>query len=104
MICGLDPQFLARPLAHRGLHTDKAGILENSRSAFAAAIEKGYGIELDLQLSADGQAMVFHDDTLDRMTSHQGPVRKHTAKNLERMALKQSDDCILLLAALLQQV
>lgn len=104
MICGLDPQFLARPLAHRGLHTDKAGILENSRSAFAAAIEKGYGIELDLQLSADGQAMVFHDDTLDRMTSHQGPVRNHTAKNLERMALKQSDDCILPLAALLQQV
>ena len=54
MICGVDPHFLARPLAHRGLHTEKTGILENSQSAFAAAIEKGYGIELDLQLSADG--------------------------------------------------
>ena len=80
MRSGLDPQFLARPRAHRGLHTDNKGVLENSQSAFAEAIQKGYGIELDLQLSADGQAMVFHDDTLDRMTSHQGPVRNHSAK------------------------
>jgi len=46
-----------RPIAHRGLHNASAGVIENTASAFAAAIAAGYGIETDLQISADGEAM-----------------------------------------------
>ena len=63
----LPDAFLRAPIAHRGYHGG-AGGAENSREAIARAVAKGYGIELDLQLSADGQAMVFHDETLARMT------------------------------------
>ena len=53
--------------AHRGLHG--AGVPENSLAAFREAVLHGYGIELDLQLSRDGEIMVFHDYNLDRMTA-----------------------------------
>ena len=71
----LDPAFLTIPLAHRGLHDRAAGVIENSRAAITAAVEAGYGVEIDLQLSADGEAMVFHDDELLRLTPVRGPVR-----------------------------
>src|SRR4051812_40063202 len=58
----------ARPIAHRGLHNAQAGVIENTASAFQAAIERGYAIETDLQISADGEAMVHHDDALGRLT------------------------------------
>ena len=75
--------------AHRGLHDkDKA---ENSISAFAAAVEAGYGIELDVRLSKDGELVVFHDDTLDRMTEARGRVDSFTAKELA--ALHLGDTC-----------
>ena len=61
---GLD-WLTARPIAHRGLH-DASGAIENTASAFTAAIGGGYGIECDLQVSADGEAMVHHDDALGR--------------------------------------
>ena len=63
-----------RPLAHRGLHdgAEKGGQPENSLAAFQAAVAAGYGIELDVQTSADGRAMVFHDPQLDRMTGRAG--------------------------------
>jgi len=63
----LHPAFLLPPIAHRGLHGE--GRSENSVAAFDAAIEKGYAIELDIQMSADGEAMVFHDYELSRLTS-----------------------------------
>lgn len=69
MTAKLHPDFLRLPIAHRGLHDRSNGIVENSPSAFGAAMDAGYGIELDLQLSGDGQAMVFHDETLDRLTA-----------------------------------
>ena len=53
--------------AHRGFHNLEEGIPENSMKAFRLAVEKGYGIELDVQLSADGIPVVFHDNTLTRM-------------------------------------
>ena len=56
------PWLLDRPFAHRGLHDIGRGRPENSRAAFRAAIERGYGIELDLQVSGDGIAMAFHDE------------------------------------------
>ena len=58
----------ARPIAHRGLHDAAAGVIENTASAFNAAIAGGYGIECDLQLSGDGEAMVHHDPVLGRLT------------------------------------
>jgi glycerophosphoryl diester phosphodiesterase len=62
-----------RPIAHRGLHDRAAGILENTLSAADAAIARRFPIECDVQLSADGEAMVFHDHTLDRLTTERGP-------------------------------
>ena len=64
-----------RPIAHRGLHDRDAGVIENSRSAFARAIEEGYAIECDVQLTRDGVPVIFHDDTLERLTGLSGYVR-----------------------------
>ena len=72
MIPELPPAFLRCPLAHRALHDVTDGRPENSRAAIRAAIEAGYGIEIDLQLTGDGQAMVFHDYGLKRLTGADG--------------------------------
>jgi glycerophosphoryl diester phosphodiesterase len=64
---GLD-WLTTRPIAHRGLHDASAGVIENTASAFMAAIAARYAIETDLQISADGEAMVYHDDALGRLT------------------------------------
>ena len=90
----LPASFLARPIAHRALHVAKDGRPENSLSAVRAAIEADYGIEIDLQLSSDGKAMVFHDYRLDRMTAEGGLVCDHTAEELGQVALKGSHEFI----------
>ncbi|MBZ0128247.1 MAG: phosphodiesterase [Rhodobacteraceae bacterium] len=100
----LHPAFLTRPLAHRGLHDRRNGIIENSVSAFRAAIAAGYGIELDIQMSADRRAMVFHDEWLDRLTHQTGPVNAHRAATLRAMPLKDSADAIPTLAEVLELV
>lgn len=87
MTAPLPGAFLRAPLAHRGYHDAAAGIPENSRAAFAAAIEAGYGIELDVQLSADGAAIVFHDDDLRRMTGQKGALRARSAAELAGLGL-----------------
>ncbi len=76
--------------AHRGLHDSEKA--ENSLSAFAAAVECGYGIELDVRLSKDGELVVFHDDTLDRMTDVKGRVDSFTAEELSKMRLGGTND------------
>lgn len=76
-----------RPIAHRGLHDRAIGVIENSSSAFEAAISGGYHIECDLQLSADGVPVVFHDDTLDRLTGRQGRPLDLPASELTRIPL-----------------
>ncbi|MEY4472283.1 MAG: hypothetical protein RL671_587 [Pseudomonadota bacterium] len=88
--------------AHRGLHG--AGLPENSPAAFAAAIARGMGIECDIQLSSDGQAMVFHDATLDRLTAEQGRLADRSAAELGRIKLTAGDDTIPTLRQLLDQV
>lgn len=88
--------------AHRGLHGPE--LPENSPSAFAAAIERGLGIECDVQRSSDGQAMVFHDWELDRLTGESGPVVAHSAQGLGRVRLTGSEDCIPTLRQFLDQV
>jgi glycerophosphoryl diester phosphodiesterase len=100
----LPPAFLATPLAHRGYHDRAARRPENSRAAFRAAVEAGYGIELDVQRSADNHAMVFHDDRLDRLTAANGPVRVRTAAALATTGLRDSDETIPTLAEVLALV
>lgn len=73
-------------IAHRGLHDVNHGVEENSLLAFEAAIEHGYAIEADLQLSRDGEAMVFHDRMLDRLTSESGSISDFTAAQLNKIA------------------
>jgi glycerophosphoryl diester phosphodiesterase len=96
--------FLTTPLAHRGYHDFDTGCPENSIAAFVAAIDSGYGIELDVQISSDGQAMVFHDYDLDRMTAEVGAVKFRTAADLGRVKLNNSDETIPTLARVLQAV
>ena len=81
------------PIAHRGLWSPD-GPPENSLGAFQAACAAGYAIELDAQLSADGEAMVFHDDKLERMTGAEGRVRDRSAAELSELRLKGSDEKI----------
>lgn len=94
----------ARPVAHRGLHGLTDGVVENLPRAFAAAIEGNYAIECDLQLSADGEAMVFHDPTLDRLTEETGKVFKRTAAELKQVAFKTTTDRMQTLGEFLDQV
>lgn len=100
----LDPAFLRNPLAHRTLHDTSAGRPENSLSGAQAAIDLGYGIEIDLQLSSDGQAMVFHDDELDRLTHQTGPLRDRTAAELSRITLRHGAEPIPSLRSFLDTV
>jgi glycerophosphoryl diester phosphodiesterase len=88
----LPEAFLRRPLAHRGLHDRSRGIVENSRAAFAAAVAGGYGIELDVQRSGDGEAMVFHDYEMPRLTDRPGLVHDYDAASLQAIALVGGTD------------
>lgn len=73
--------------AHRGLHNLNEGVPENSMKAFRLAVEKGYGIELDVQLSADGVPVVFHDNTLTRMCGVDRRVCDLTLAELKKLSL-----------------
>ena len=96
-------QPFLRPYAHRGLWGE--GLPENSLGAFRAAADKGFAIELDIQLSADGVVMVFHDYTLDRVCGRAGKVCEHTAAELGRMPLNGIEaECIPTLAEVLDAV
>jgi glycerophosphoryl diester phosphodiesterase len=97
----LPTAFLDRPLAHRALHDAQAGRPENSRAAIRAALDAGYGIEIDLQLSRDNVAMVFHDATLDRLTGARGPLRAHDAAALSALPLRNATEGIPTLAQVL---
>ena len=98
-----DP-FRTIPLAHRALHDRTRGRIENSPSAIWAALDAGYGIEIDLHLSSDGVPMVFHDDDLARLTDRTGPVEGETAETLGRTMLTGGTDTIPTLAAVLSMV
>ncbi|RMF00295.1 MAG: glycerophosphodiester phosphodiesterase, partial [Alphaproteobacteria bacterium] len=96
--------WLIRPIAHRGLHDAARGVVENSSTAFAHAIEAGYGIECDVRLCAGGEVVVFHDETLDRLTLSTGPVAAKTPAELKAVAFRQGSDRIQTLGELLEQV
>lgn len=96
----ISPRLIGRPdlsrlrveYAHRGLHGGE--IPENSLPAFQRAAEHGCGIELDVQLSSDGVIMVFHDDTLTRMTGVEGKLCEYTCAQLQGMRLADSDETV----------
>lgn len=90
----------ARPIAHRGLHDAAAGIIESMPAAFAAAIEATYSIETDLRLTADGEAMVFHDSTLDRLTEETGPISERNSHTLKLVKVRGTDETIMTLGEL----
>lgn len=96
--------FLTRPIAHRALHDIKAGKPENSLEAVRAAVEAGYGIEIDIQRSADDVAMVFHDYGLARLTSRTGQVADFTAEELRQIPLRGGQEGIPTLAHVLERV
>jgi glycerophosphoryl diester phosphodiesterase len=98
-MAGLD-WLIARPVAHRGLHDAQNGVIENTSAAFAAAIGGGYGIECDLQVSADGDAVVHHDEMLGRLTDGNGRLDALTAAELKRVPFKATADRMITLGEL----
>ena len=96
--------FYGGNFAHRGLHSRDKVVPENSLTAFRLAAEAGYGIELDVQLSKDGQVVVFHDDTLDRGCGVHGRVDERTFEELQQLRLCGTEERIPLFSQVLDVV
>lgn len=96
--------LIARPIAHRGLHDAARGIIENTAGAIDAAIAGRYGIEVDLQISGDGEAMVHHDDALGRLTDGHGRLAGMSVAELKRVPFRASAERMLTLPELLERV
>jgi glycerophosphoryl diester phosphodiesterase len=95
------PDWLtARPVAHRGLHDHARGIIENMPGAVRAAVEGNFAIECDIQLTADGEAMVHHDDALGRLTEGSGALIDMTAAELNAVAFKDTPERMMSLSDL----
>ena len=90
----------ARPIAHRGLHDAASGVIENTASAFSAAIAGNYGIECDLQISADGEAMVHHDFNLGRLTDGNTSLAALSAAEIKVAPFKATSDRVMTLGEL----
>ena len=88
------PWLTARPIAHRGLHDRSAGIVENSIAAAKAAVERGFAIECDVQDTADGEVVVFHDHTLDRLTGASGVVKATSLARMTALTLTDSRETV----------
>src|SRR5438309_11677427 len=87
------PDWLtARPVAHRGLHDLARGVVENMPAAALAAVAGNFAIECDSQLSADGEAMVHHDDALGRLTEGSGALLEKTAAELKAVAFRDTPE------------
>ncbi|KAA2243947.1 glycerophosphodiester phosphodiesterase family protein [Salinarimonas soli] len=97
--------LVAQPIAHRGLHERSRGVIENTITAVRAAIAHGFAIECDVQDSSDGEAMIFHDYTLERLTGESGAVRERRADALAAIAISGStSDRIPTLATFLDEI
>lgn len=86
--------FMDTYAAHRGYFDNEAGIPENSLGSFEAAIEKGFAIEIDIQLSSDGVPMVYHDAELEKMCGVEGKIWDYTAAELKEMKLLGTEETI----------
>ena len=96
--------FNTKLFAHRGLHDNSSDAPENSMAAFRRAVERGYGIELDVQLTSDGIPVIFHDPDLDRACGVHGLVREHTFEELQKLRLFGSGERIPALKDFLEMV
>ncbi|TYC63297.1 glycerophosphodiester phosphodiesterase [Rhodobacterales bacterium] len=96
--------IFARPIAHRGYHDADNGIMENSPTAIARAMDRKFAIEVDVQETADGEALVFHDYTLDRLADGTGKVIDKSSDDLVRIPMKTGADNLWLLRDLLDAV
>lgn len=94
--------LIERPVAHRGLHGN--GLIENTLGAARAAAAANYAIEVDLLLTADQEVVVFHDDTLERLTDTTGPVAARTLAELKQVSIRGSDERIPTLQELLSDI
>ncbi len=94
----------ARPIAHRGLHDASKRVIENTLGAALGAIVRGFSIECDVLASADGEAVVFHDDTLERLTHADGPTSARTFEQLAALTLRGTDERIPSLRDLLEVI
>lgn len=95
------PDWLtARPVAHRGLHDAARGIIENMPAAAQAAVDGNFAIECDIQLTADGEAMVHHDDALGRLTEGSGALLGKTAAELKAVTFKGTRERMMTLSDL----
>jgi glycerophosphoryl diester phosphodiesterase len=94
----------ARPVAHRGLHDLARGVIENTPSAFSAAAAANYAIECDVQITADGEAMVSHDDVLGRLTEGSGRLDTMSAADLKRVPFNGTSDRMITLGELCELV
>jgi glycerophosphoryl diester phosphodiesterase len=81
-----------KPIAHRGLHDRAAGIVENTPSAVARALDHGYAVEIDVRETADGEAVLIHDATLDRLTGEHGRIIERSLAELRRIPLKDTEE------------
>ncbi|MBV9219620.1 MAG: glycerophosphodiester phosphodiesterase [Methylobacteriaceae bacterium] len=98
------PWLTERPIAHRGLHNAEAGVIENTLAAATAAIERGFAIECDVQLTSDGEAVVFHDFTLDRLTAGSGRVDGTRFEAVATLAMRGTGDRVPVFGALLAHI
>ena len=96
--------LIAAPVAHRGLHDAARGVIENTASAVQAAIARGYGVEIDVQISADGEAMVHHDEALGRLTDGSAPLASLTAAELATVTFRATADRMMTLGDLLDLI
>jgi glycerophosphoryl diester phosphodiesterase len=94
----------AKPIAHRGLHDTALGLIENTAGAVRAAVDAGYGIEVDLQISADGEAMVHHDAELGRLTEGTDRLDQLTAAALKHVAFRDSGEHMMTLGEMCELV
>ncbi|MBV1702408.1 MAG: glycerophosphodiester phosphodiesterase [Hyphomicrobiales bacterium] len=98
------PWLMSRPIAHRGLHDRAGGIIENTVPAALKAVEHHYGIECDVQLSSDGEAMIYHDFNLERLTRGTGLLANHTSQQLQAIEFQHGQGKIVPLAEFLGQI
>ncbi|HEY1779984.1 MAG TPA: glycerophosphodiester phosphodiesterase family protein [Roseiarcus sp.] len=96
--------LVGRPIAHRGLHDEAKGVIENTLRAAEAAIAGGFAIECDIQLSADGEPIVFHDETLDRLTGASGPVSGLRAAEIAKVRINGAGEPPPTFASFLNQI
>ncbi len=104
------PRVLPRPMhefkgwyyAHRGFHDNKSDAPENSAKAMKLAVEHGYGIELDVQLTKDEKVVVFHDANLKRVCGVDAKVNSMTYEELQKLRLLNSDETIPLFSDVLK--